>query len=129
VAKNSLLRRASAESGAAALADCFSGPTAVAYSFGDPVRLAKVLVDYAKENDKFTLKGGLMDGKPLAPAQIATLAMLPSSTSCAEARGTPAGARPEARGLAGRACRPARARGRGAAGQARRIGGRRSRRS
>lgn len=78
VAKNSLLRRASADSGAAALADCFSGPTAVAFSFGDPVRLAKVLVDYAKENEKFTLKGGFMDGKPLAPAEIATIATLPS---------------------------------------------------
>jgi len=50
----------------------------VAFSFGDPVRLAKVLVDYAKENEKFTLKGGFMDGKPLAPAEIATIATLPS---------------------------------------------------
>lgn len=78
VAKNSLLRLASADSAAAALADCFTGPTAVAFSFGDPVRLAKVLVDYAKEHEKFTLKGGLMDGKPLAPEQIATIATLPS---------------------------------------------------
>jgi large subunit ribosomal protein L10 len=78
VAKNTLLRRASADSGAAALADCFAGPTAIAFSFGDPARLAKVLVDYAKENEKFALKGGFMDGRPLAPAEIATLATLPS---------------------------------------------------
>jgi large subunit ribosomal protein L10 len=78
VAKNSLLRRATAESPAADLAACFDGPTAVALSFGDPVRLAKLLVDYAKEHERITLKGGFMDGKPLAPAEIATIATLPS---------------------------------------------------
>jgi large subunit ribosomal protein L10 len=78
VTKNSLLRRATADSPAADLASCFDGPTAVAISFGDPVRLAKLLVDYAREHEKFTLKGGFMDGKPLAPAEIATIATLPS---------------------------------------------------
>jgi large subunit ribosomal protein L10 len=78
VAKNSLLRRAFEGSAAAAIADCFEGPTAVAFSYGDPVRVAKVLVDYAKQNEKFALKGGVMDGKPLGPAEIATLATLPS---------------------------------------------------
>jgi large subunit ribosomal protein L10 len=78
VAKNTLLRRAAAESPASALAECFQGPTAVALSFGDPVALAKVLVDYAKDHDRFKLKGGFMDGKPLAPAEIATIATLPS---------------------------------------------------
>jgi large subunit ribosomal protein L10 len=78
VAKNSLLRRATADSPAADLAGSFDGPTAVAISFGDPVRLAKLLVDYAKEHEKFTLKGGFMDGRPLAPAEIATIATLPS---------------------------------------------------
>jgi large subunit ribosomal protein L10 len=78
VAKNTLLRRATAEAPTAALASCFEGPTAVALSFGDPVALAKALVDYAKENDKFVLKGGFMDGQPLGPAEIATVATLPS---------------------------------------------------
>jgi large subunit ribosomal protein L10 len=78
VAKNSLLQRASADTPAQALGPWLEGPTAVAFAFGDPVALAKVLVDYAKENEKFTLKGGLMDGKPLQPAEIATIATLPS---------------------------------------------------
>jgi large subunit ribosomal protein L10 len=78
VAKNTLLRRATADSAASAIAHCFEGPTAVAFSFGDPVALAKVLVDYAKEHDKFQLKGGFMDGQPLGPAEIATVATLPS---------------------------------------------------
>jgi large subunit ribosomal protein L10 len=78
VAKNSLLQRASADTPAQALAPWLEGPTAVAFAFGDPVALAKVLVDYAKENDKFSIKGGLMDGRALAPAEIATIATLPS---------------------------------------------------
>ena len=78
VAKNTMLRRATEGSGTAALAPCFEGPTAVAFSFGDPVALAKVLVDYAKDHEQFKLKGGYMDGQPLGPAQIATVATLPS---------------------------------------------------
>jgi large subunit ribosomal protein L10 len=78
VAKNTLLRLATADSAAAALAHCFEGPTAVALSYGDPVALAKVLVDYAKDNERFKLKGGFMDGQPLGPAEIATVATLPS---------------------------------------------------
>jgi large subunit ribosomal protein L10 len=78
VAKNTLLRRATADSGLAELTSSFAGPTAVALAFGDPVRLAKVLVDYAKEHEKFELKAGYMDGRALTPAEIATLATLPS---------------------------------------------------
>ena len=78
VVKNSLLRRATEGSGASALADQFEGPTAVALSFGDPVRVAKALVDYAKAHELFKLKAGYMDGKPLQPAEIATIATLPS---------------------------------------------------
>jgi len=78
VAKNTLLRRATADSGLAALTPTFAGPTAVALAFGDPVRLAKVLVDYAKDNEKFELKAGYMDGRPLTPTELATIATLPS---------------------------------------------------
>lgn len=78
VAKNTLLRRAVEGSDAAALVEHFSGPTAVAFSYGEPVGLAKVLVDYAKENQAFELKGGLLDGKAVGTGEIATLATLPS---------------------------------------------------
>jgi large subunit ribosomal protein L10 len=78
VAKNTLLRRATADSELAALAPTFAGPTAIALAFGDPVRLAKVLVDYAKEHEKFELKAGYMDGRALTPADIAKIATLPS---------------------------------------------------
>lgn len=78
VAKNSLLLRATEGAGASVLADHFKGPTAVAFSYSEPVGLAKALVEYAEENEAFELKGGFMDGQPLDTSEIATLATLPS---------------------------------------------------
>jgi large subunit ribosomal protein L10 len=78
VVKNSLLRIAAEGSDAAVLKPHFRGPTAVALSYADPVKLAKTLVDYAKENDKFALQGGMLAGKAIDQKEIATLATLPS---------------------------------------------------
>lgn len=78
VTKNTLLRRAAEGNEAASLADHFQGPTAVALSFGDPVGLAKVLVEYAKAHEAFELKAGLVEGRPLGAAEVATLATLPN---------------------------------------------------
>jgi large subunit ribosomal protein L10 len=78
VVKNSLLRIASEGSDVSVLEPHFKGPTAVAISYADPVKLAKMLVDYAKENDKFALRGGMLSGKAIDTKEIATLATLPS---------------------------------------------------
>ena len=78
VAKNSILRRATAELQVAGLASHFAGPTAIAISFGDPVGLAKILSDFAKEHEVFEIKGGVVDGEVVDAAQIAALAKLPS---------------------------------------------------
>lgn len=78
VTKNSLLRRAVDGTDAAVLMEHFQGPTAIAISYGDPVSLAKVLVDYEKDKEPFELKGGFLDGKALDTGEIATLATLPS---------------------------------------------------
>ena len=78
VAKNTVLRRACAETGVAELTPHFKGPTALALSYGDPVALAKILVDFAKDNEAFELKGGVLEGRPVEQAEIATLATLPS---------------------------------------------------
>ena len=78
VVKNSLLRIASEGSDVSVLKPHFQGPTAVAISYGDPVKLAKTLVDYAKEHDKFALRGGMLAGKAIDTKEIATLATLPS---------------------------------------------------
>jgi large subunit ribosomal protein L10 len=78
VAKNSILRRASAELPVEGIADQFQGPIAIAMSFGDPVGLAKVLSDFAKDHEVFELKCGVVDGEIVDTAQIAALAKLPS---------------------------------------------------
>lgn len=78
VSKNSVLRRATAGSAAEGLQEHFTGTTSIAMSFGDPVALAKALVDYAKENEAFELRGGLMDGEVLDVPAIKKLATLPS---------------------------------------------------
>lgn len=78
VTKNSLLRRAAEGNDVALVTGHFKGPTAVAIAYGDPVRLAKILVDYAKQNEIFQIRGGMLDGRALDKADIATLATLPS---------------------------------------------------
>jgi large subunit ribosomal protein L10 len=78
VVKNSLLRIASEGNDVAVLRPHFKGPTAVAISYADPVKLAKALVDYAKDNDKFALRGGMLAGRAIDSKEIATLATLPS---------------------------------------------------
>jgi large subunit ribosomal protein L10 len=78
VAKNTVLRRACADSGVDDLGAHLKGPTALALSYGDPVGLAKILVDFAKDHEAFELKGGVLEGRSVQQAEIATLATLPS---------------------------------------------------
>jgi large subunit ribosomal protein L10 len=81
VAKNAVLRIASADTDAAAISSHFEGPTAIALSYGDPIGLAKILSEFAKDHEVFELKGGLVDGEAVAPGQIDQLAKLPSLDS------------------------------------------------
>ena len=59
VVKNTLVRRAVEGTAFADLAEKFSGPLVYAFS-ADPVAAAKVLAQFAKENDKLVIKGGAM---------------------------------------------------------------------
>lgn len=78
VAKNSVLKRASAGGPIEGLHGHFKGTTSVAISFGDPAALAKTLVDYAKDNEQFQLRSAVLDGEVLDAAGISKLATLPS---------------------------------------------------
>ncbi len=78
VAKNSLLRRAAEAGKVAGVTQYIDGPTAVAFSFGDPVGLAKILVDFSKDHEVFELRGGLLEGELVDSDAIGTLATLPS---------------------------------------------------
>lgn len=77
VVKNTLVRRAVAETPFASLADRMVGP--LAYGIGpDPVAVAKILNDFAKGNEKFVITGGAMPGHVMSAKDIAALAALPS---------------------------------------------------
>ena len=77
VVKNTLVRRAVADTPFATLSDRMVGP--LAYGIGpDPVAVAKVLNDFAKGNEKFVIAGGAMPGQVMSPNEIAALAALPS---------------------------------------------------
>lgn len=61
------------------VADFFKGPTAVALGVDDAIAPAKVLVDFAKENDnKPAMKAAVVDNKSYTAAEVARLAALPS---------------------------------------------------
>jgi large subunit ribosomal protein L10 len=77
VVKNTLVRRAVANTPFASLADKMVGP--LAYGIGaDPVAVAKVLNDFAKGNEKFVIAGGAMPGQLMSAKEISALASLPS---------------------------------------------------
>jgi large subunit ribosomal protein L10 len=77
VVKNTLVRRAVADTPFAQLAEKMVGP--LAYGIGtDPVAVAKVLNDFAKGNEKFVITGGAMPGQVMSAKEIAALATLPS---------------------------------------------------
>ena len=77
VAKNRLAKRAVEGTPANGISDLFKGPTGIAYS-KDPVAAPKVLVAYAKENDKLKILGGVAVGAVLNPQGVKALAELPS---------------------------------------------------
>ena len=78
VLKNTLARRAVAETPFAGLADKMVGPLAYGIS-ADPVAVAKVLNDFAKDNaEKFVIKGGAMPNAMMSAEQVGQLARMPS---------------------------------------------------
>ena len=77
VTKNRLMRRALQDTRYSAMAELFIGPTAIGTS-ADPVSAAKILVEFAKANDKLTIIGGALEGEILDKAGIEALASLPS---------------------------------------------------
>jgi large subunit ribosomal protein L10 len=77
VVKNTLVQKALNGSVGEAGDALFKGPVAIAYG-PDVTSAAKVATQYAKDNDKFTVVGGLMGEQVLDQATIKALASLPS---------------------------------------------------
>jgi large subunit ribosomal protein L10 len=76
VIKNTLALRAVNESGL--VGERLRGPTGLVVA-KDPIAAAKVITDFAKENDsRPSVKGGLFEGRPLDAKQVTKLANMPS---------------------------------------------------
>ena len=80
VVKNALARFALNNVGLEGLDEVLNGTTSLATSHGDPIAPMRVINKYAKQlgDDKFTIKGGFMDGKILSLDEIMALAELPA---------------------------------------------------
>ena len=77
VVKNTLTKIAVTDAGLSdQLASMLVGPSAIAFVDGDVVEAAKGLRDFAKANPLLVIKGGVLDGKAITPAEIISLADL-----------------------------------------------------
>ena len=75
VVKNTLTKLAVTEAGLSdQLSPLLSGPSAIAFVDGDVVEAAKGLRDFSRANPLLVIKGGVLDGKAITPAEVIRLA-------------------------------------------------------
>ena len=78
VVKNTMARRAAAESGNEALESELKGPIGIAFGYDDLGTPAKLLADFARATRlKIEIVGGLIEGRVFGPEQVRQLADLP----------------------------------------------------
>jgi large subunit ribosomal protein L10 len=77
VVKNTLARRASKGTSFEALERMFEGTTAIAYTGDDAVALAKALTTFMKTAPTMSIKGAVVQGQAIKPAEVTDLASLP----------------------------------------------------
>jgi len=78
VVKNSLALRAAKGTALEKLGDKLEGTTGIAYTKDDPVALAKVLVDFAKDHPQLAVKMGVVSGSQLLDANgVKSLSTMP----------------------------------------------------
>jgi large subunit ribosomal protein L10 len=78
VIKNTLAKRAVEQAGMPELGSFLAGPNGWATHDSDQVATAKVLSDFAKDNEKLQLRAGYMEGRVISIEEIHALAKLPS---------------------------------------------------
>jgi len=79
VLKNTLTKIAAKEVGIdEAIDNYLEGPIALAFTYDDPVAVAKILADYAKDHDKLEIKAGILENKIIDAAGVNALAKLPA---------------------------------------------------
>lgn len=78
VVKNTLTKRAANEAGYSDFDEILNGPTALALSFDDVVAPARVLAEFAKQNEVFEIKAGFMEGRAISLDEITAISQIPS---------------------------------------------------
>lgn len=78
VLKNTLIKRAADALEMSELDPFLNGPTAIAFSYDDPVAPAKILNDCIKSTKKMELKAGYVEGKFCDAKELGAIAELPS---------------------------------------------------
>jgi len=79
VIKNNITKRAIEECKISGMEeDALIGPTALILGYEDYLGTAKTIYEYAKDNDFYKIKGGIIEGKVVSAQEIITLAKLPS---------------------------------------------------
>ena len=78
VAKNTLVALAIEGTPYLSLKELLTGQNGIVFGYGDAVSLAKVITRYAREHEKFTIKGGVTEGQFLAVNRVEVLAQLPT---------------------------------------------------
>ena len=78
VSKNTLFRIAIKGTESEPLLDAFEGPNAAVFAYEDPVQVAKVLMDFAKDNEVLKIKSGILNGKLMDANGIEALSKLPT---------------------------------------------------
>ncbi len=77
VIKNTLIKRAADEVGIEGLDPVLTGPTAVAFSWADPVSAAKVMTEAVREFRRMEIKGGILGRSVMSAQAVRSLAELP----------------------------------------------------
>ena len=79
VIKNNIIKRAVNKNGVSELDEFLVGPTAIAVNNEDYSAIAKILVETAKQDeDVFSIKAGIIDGKVVGAEEIKAIASLPA---------------------------------------------------
>ncbi|MEK7322069.1 MAG: 50S ribosomal protein L10 [Pseudomonadota bacterium] len=78
VVKNTLARRALMGTGYECMGDSLIGPLVLAFSKDEPAAAARIIRDFAKDNDKLVVRAIALSGKLLAPGDLAALATMPT---------------------------------------------------
>ena len=78
VVKNTLARRALTDTGYACMSDSLKGPLVLAFSKEEPAAAARVMRDFAKDNDKLVVKAIALSGNLLTPGDLSALATMPT---------------------------------------------------